>query len=35
MVCFRYEIPLVGTLEELTETVKQKLEKAIKQCEHS
>ena len=35
MVCLRHGIPLVETLEELTETVKQKLEKAIKQREHS
>jgi hypothetical protein len=35
VVCDRFGIPLVETLEELTEMVKQKLEKAIKQREHS
>jgi len=34
MVCFRHGIPLVETLEELTETVKQRLEKVIKQRGH-
>ena len=35
MVCFRYRIPLVETLEELKETVKQRLENVMKQREHS